>query len=156
MLTSNSKVRSSVTSPVREAPRTRLKQQASLDDQYRKLVASGVDTTVALAYQTVAPLWLENVAISRHIVRTGKSDLRYLLPEVTSLAEALDLAEREWMLDPAQSRLPTAPSTRWHRKESPRRTFSGSSARHPESRSTGTLPKPFERSAYRRRSSSIR
>lgn len=75
---------------------------ASLDDQYRKLVASGVETTVALAYQTVAPLWLENVAISRHIVRTGKSDLRYLLPEVTSLAEALDLAEREWMLDPAQ------------------------------------------------------
>lgn len=78
----------------------------ALDEHHAKLVAQGVDHMVASAFVLTAPLLAENVAISRYIVATDNLGLRGVLPEITSISEAVYLAEMEYRLDgSAQSSL---------------------------------------------------
>lgn len=75
---------------------------AELEAQAMRLAARGISNKAILAYQTVMPLLLENAAISRYIVKTGSS--RRTLPEVTTIAEALNLALQEFRMTPPQLR----------------------------------------------------
>lgn len=81
--------------------------QADLDAadlaQYKALLASGVDQPVAMAYQMTAPLLTENEAISNYITRTGNSRLRAVLPELTTIEEAIELAIAEYRLTRPQT-----------------------------------------------------
>ena len=75
---------------------------AALEQQAEVLAARGLSNKAILAYQTVMPLLLENEAISRYITKTGSS--RRTLPEVTTIAEALNLALQEFRMTPPQLR----------------------------------------------------
>lgn len=66
-----------------------------LDSQVAALEARGVPPEVAMLYVKIGPLLAENQAISRYILQTGNSSLRTSLPEVTSLQEALRVADLE-------------------------------------------------------------
>lgn len=71
----------------------------AMDSQANLLVEkSEVTPRVALAYLVVAPLMVENEAISRFVVDSDNSSLRAILPEVTDVKEALMLATREYQL----------------------------------------------------------
>ena len=71
----------------------------AMDSQANLLVEkSEVTPRVALAYLVVAPLMVENEAISRFVVDSDNSSLRAILPEVTDAEEALMLATREYQL----------------------------------------------------------
>lgn len=74
----------------------------ALEAQATALRRQGVANKVVLAYQTVAPLLMENEAISRYIRKTDSLTMRAALPEVTTIPEALQLAEAEHELTPKQ------------------------------------------------------
>ena len=66
------------------------------------LEAQGADNRTVLAYRLVAPLLIENVAISDYIEMTGNLSLRASLPELISVNEAVILASMEYRLTPSQ------------------------------------------------------
>ena len=77
----------------------------TLDKEMEKLEKEKkVDGPVALAYMKIAPLLMENVAISRYIQMKNAQHLRAALPEVLTAEEATMLASREVVLTPAQLR----------------------------------------------------
>lgn len=82
------------------------RQLAALEEIEKKLETEGIPATVAQSYLTVMPLLEENRGISEYVQGSRNPNLRAFLPEVATVAEAVDLATREWMLDPIdQARL---------------------------------------------------
>jgi hypothetical protein len=67
----------------------------TLEDQAARMKAAGTPGKVILAYQTALPLWTERIAITDFIMKTGQSDLRKSLLEVTEREEAVRLAAKE-------------------------------------------------------------
>jgi len=67
----------------------------ALDDQAKVLEANGVPDSVIVAYQEIAPLLTENVAISRYINKTGNTSLRAALPEILNAEEAVVIATQD-------------------------------------------------------------
>lgn len=65
---------------------------------------AGADNRVVMAYRLVAPLLVENEAISAYLEETQQSMLRMSLPEVTSVNEAVTLASMEYEMTPFQQR----------------------------------------------------
>lgn len=70
----------------------------ALAQQAKVLLAGGVLGKVAASYQALAPLLVENKAISRYIEQTGSSDFAKMYPEVVSVDDALLLADLEYEL----------------------------------------------------------
>ena len=70
-----------------------------VDEPAEKL---GADNRTVLAYTLVAPLLLENEAISEYIVVEDRLDLRAAMPELISVNEAVILASMEYRLNPSQ------------------------------------------------------
>lgn len=66
--------------------------------------AAGADNRTVLAYRLVAPLLMENEAISSYLTETNQSTLRSSLPEINSVNEAVMLASTEYCLTPFQQR----------------------------------------------------
>jgi hypothetical protein len=62
----------------------------------------GVPPRVAAAFVVIAPLLVENRAISRWTAESGQ--LSSALPEVTTVAEAMDLAQAEYRLTAMEHR----------------------------------------------------
>lgn len=73
--------------------------EQSLEIQGDRLEKSGTSSQVSLAYQTVAPLLVENQAILTYTARPERSDLKAVLVDVATPEEALNLAQREYRLD---------------------------------------------------------
>ncbi len=68
--------------------------------------AMGADSQTVLAYRWVAPLLIENVAISAYLDRSPGSGLRASLPEITSVGDAVMFATVECHLTfPQQAKL---------------------------------------------------
>ncbi len=68
--------------------------------------SAGALPRATLAFATVAPLLLENVAISRYIQMKDNDSLRGALPEVVTMDEAVSLATLEYRLtEPEQTSL---------------------------------------------------
>ncbi len=65
---------------------------------YKPLEAQGVDDQVISAYRLVAPLLIENEAISSYLEETRQPGLRTALPELVSISEAVILASQEYPL----------------------------------------------------------
>lgn len=78
--------------------------QPLLDDLEAKLEAAGCDARMIRAYLLVAPLLDESQAISRFLEKTGRTDLRNSMPELTSPNEAVMLASQEYRLTLSQTR----------------------------------------------------
>lgn len=76
---------------------------ADLEAQGAALERAGVAPRVALAYQEIGPILAEHQAISRFIAMTEDSSLRSTLPEVTTVAEAVNLATAEFDLSPDEA-----------------------------------------------------
>jgi hypothetical protein len=76
------------------------------EDAYRMVDALAErvtkDPTVILAHRVVAPLLMENEAISSFIMETHQGALRASLPEVISTEEAVSLATAEYRLTKQQ------------------------------------------------------
>lgn len=66
--------------------------------------AAGADNRTVLAYRLVAPLLVENEAISAYLEETRQPNMRACLPELTSVNEAVTLASMEYRLTPSQQR----------------------------------------------------
>lgn len=64
--------------------------------------AMGADDKTVLAYRLVAPLLIENEAISSFVVEENRPDLRAAMPELISVSEAVILASQEYRLTPSQ------------------------------------------------------
>ena len=62
----------------------------------------GADDQTVLAYRLVAPLLIENEAISSFAVEMNRPDLRAAMPELISVNEAVILASQEYRLKPSQ------------------------------------------------------
>lgn len=78
------------------------------DDQIATLQKSGVSSKVATLYAKLAPLLAENEAISHNIIVSGEPSRRQTPFEITSVAEALKIAEMEnTMSDQERSSLAT-------------------------------------------------
>lgn len=77
-------------------------QSRGLENLDVELEKTGADGRTALAYRLVAPLFLENEAISAYIEETGQLHLRQALPEVVDVHEAVHLASVEYSLDETQ------------------------------------------------------
>ena len=78
-------------------------EMAEADDaEWKRLKAEGTSSKVAQSFLLVAPLLMENKAISRFIEQVGRPDLRSSLPELTSISEAVALATGEHQLNPLQ------------------------------------------------------
>jgi hypothetical protein len=69
-----------------------------LDRVTKELESAGASPRATLAYLTVAPLLLENEAISRYLQSKDNESLRAGLPELTTVDEALSLATLEYNL----------------------------------------------------------
>jgi hypothetical protein len=76
----------------------------ALDRLARDQESAGASRRATLAFPTVAPLLLENVAISRYVQMKDSSSLREALPEVTTIREAVDLAVAEYSLTATEQR----------------------------------------------------
>ena len=74
----------------------------AMEDLESRLEQKGADPRVIRAYLLVAPLLDENLAISRYIEATDRTDLRSSLPEICSENEAMILASQEYRLKPSQ------------------------------------------------------
>jgi len=61
--------------------------------QYLALTRRGIPHRVAANYQELAPLMAENEAISRYVLEKNDPQLRMLLPEICSPAEAIRIAD---------------------------------------------------------------
>jgi len=77
----------------------------ALDAQANALETRGIPNAVILAYQQMAPLLVENDAISRYIVATENLSLRAAMPEVATVDEAVYLAAAERSLNQEQARI---------------------------------------------------
>ena len=66
------------------------------------LEAQGADNKTVLAYRLVAPLLMENEAISDYLLLANSPSLRASLPELTSVNQAVILASQEYRLNPSQ------------------------------------------------------
>lgn len=75
-----------------------------LAEEVQQLVSTGIDKTVAAAYQKVIPLLQENQAISRYILKHERTDLRAALPEVLTVDEAVMLMQQDFLLDAPKTR----------------------------------------------------
>ena len=75
----------------------------ALDEQAERLTKAGYEDKVILAYQAVAPLLLENRAISAYSLKTDNLALRQALPEITTVAEAVLIAQKEYRLTVKQN-----------------------------------------------------
>ena len=64
--------------------------------------AMGADNKTVLSYRLVAPLLIENQAISNFVLETQSPNLRASLPEINSVNEAVMLASTEYRLNPSQ------------------------------------------------------
>ena len=64
--------------------------------------AQGADNKTVLAYRLVAPLLIENEAISAYVLEDNRPDLRAVMPELISVSEAVILASLEYRLMPSQ------------------------------------------------------
>lgn len=67
----------------------------------------GADNRTVLAYRLVAPLLIENQAISQFILESQSPSLRASLPEVNSVNEAVILASKEYRLTASQQAMLT-------------------------------------------------
>jgi hypothetical protein len=76
----------------------------TLEEQSEKMVKAGHSNKVALAYQTMLPLCLESEALAAFIAKTEQPELLSVLPEVTTLAEAVNLGAKEYDLRPEDVR----------------------------------------------------
>ena len=96
------------TQTLKHAPWTTLfslapdEQLAALADLENQLSDLGADSRTIRGYVLVAPLLLENVAISKYLQATGSLGLRGALPELTTISEAVDLATAEFSLTQSQ------------------------------------------------------
>ena len=70
-----------------------------------ELEKAGADARTILGYRLVAPLLLENVAVSAYIEQTGQTHLRSSMPELLDLTEAVMLASQEYRLSESQQLL---------------------------------------------------
>jgi hypothetical protein len=70
----------------------------ALSRQAKELATQGVPNKVLLAYQTMGPLLIENIAISEYIMATEHLELRSCLPEIVSVQEAILVADAEYRL----------------------------------------------------------
>ena len=78
---------------------------AMLDELVDKpLEKMGADDRVILAYRLVAPLLIENEAISAYLEESQQPTLRASLPEINSVNEAVMLASMEYEMTPSQQR----------------------------------------------------
>lgn len=66
--------------------------------------ALGADNRTVLAYRLVAPLLIENEAISAFVLEDNRPDLRTAMPELISVNEAVSLASLEYRLTPLQQK----------------------------------------------------
>lgn len=64
--------------------------------------AMGADPQTVLAYRMVAPLLIENVAISAYLATSQDRSLRVSLPELHSVGDAVMYASLEYQLTPEQ------------------------------------------------------
>ena len=76
----------------------------ALDRLARDQESAGASPRATLAFATVAPLLLENVAISRWIQMRDDDSLRAALPEVVTIKEAVALATAEYSLTSSEQR----------------------------------------------------
>jgi hypothetical protein len=70
----------------------------------KPLEQMGADNRVILAYRLVAPLLIENEAISAYLEESQQPTLRASLPEINSVNEAVMLASMEYEMTPSQQR----------------------------------------------------
>lgn len=70
----------------------------ALEEQAKELIAAGHSNKVALAYQTMLPLCLEHQALAAFVAQTEQPELLTVFPEVTTLAEAVNLGAKEYDL----------------------------------------------------------
>jgi len=75
-----------------------------LNQQGSQMESRGISSAVSLAYLTVMPLLLENVAISQFIVNQNRESLRSALPEACSVNEAVILASMDHPLTMKQQK----------------------------------------------------
>jgi hypothetical protein len=75
---------------------------SALSDQARELETQDVPNKVILAYQTMGPLLIENIAISEYVMATERLELRSCLPEIVSVQEAILVADAEYRLTDAE------------------------------------------------------
>ena len=90
-----------------------LEQHAQAADE------AGADPQEVQAFQLVAPLMVERVAIANYLRTQGTAQLRAALPEVLSPQEAVLLAALEYRLDPAQQERLEAALTQLERESPP-------------------------------------
>lgn len=67
-----------------------------------ELERQGVDPKTIRGFVLVAPMLLENEAISQYVQDESSATLRWSLPELTSISEAVALATEEYRLNPQQ------------------------------------------------------
>lgn len=70
----------------------------ALEKQAEQMRAAGYPNKVVLAYQTLLPLCLERSALAEYRRKTEQSDLDGGLPELATVAEAVNLAAKEFDL----------------------------------------------------------
>ena len=75
---------------------------AALAKMEKDLENRGVDAKTIRGYLLMAPLLVENEAISTYIEEMGRYDLRSAMPEICSVNEAVILASQEYRLNPSQ------------------------------------------------------
>lgn len=91
------------------------KQLQALEQLESQLSTRGADSRVIRSYLLVAPLLLENVAISKWLMENEDGSLRSSMPELTSIPEAVALATQEFRLLPSQAKKLTALLTEAYR-----------------------------------------
>ena len=72
---------------------------------YKEIEAKGADDKVCRAYAIVAPLLVENEAISSYIMATHRLDLRMSMPEINSPEEAVMVASEDLRMAPSQQKV---------------------------------------------------
>lgn len=72
--------------------------QEVLEEQAEELIKAGHSNKVALAYQTMLPLCLERKALAEFVGKMERPELQTVFPEVTTLAEAVELGANEYGL----------------------------------------------------------
>jgi hypothetical protein len=76
----------------------------TLEEQGEELMKAGHSNKVTLAYQTMLPLCLEREALAAFVAQTEQPELLSVFPEVTTLAEAVNLGAKEYDLRPEDVR----------------------------------------------------
>ena len=60
------------------------------------------DDRVTVAFETMAPLLVEQERVSQYLVTKGTPELRQVLLNLASSEEAAEIADREYLLTPEQ------------------------------------------------------